>query len=94
MSCPHQNFSASVDVGRVVDESGTLLGRYTVEVRAQCSACGKHLEFQGLPVGVDTHGPTRSVDGLEARLVAEVVDEPAIVSDRIAAIFNLPEGRS
>lgn len=92
MSCPHEVFDAAVAVGRITDESGALLGRYTVELRAHCRACGKHLAFQGLPVGIDTHGPTRSPDGLEARMVAEVVSEPALVTDRVAAIFRMPGG--
>jgi hypothetical protein len=92
MPCEHLEWSASVGVGNITDEGGALLGRRTVEVRVQCAACGLPLEFQGLPIGADTHGPTISVDGLEARLVGIPKGDTLIASGRIAAIFRQPGG--
>lgn len=93
MICEHLDWSASVGVGRIMasDEDPTII-RHTVEVRVECSACGHPLEFQGLPMGIDTHGPTMSPDGLEARLVAVPKGENLLATGRIAAIFRMPEG--
>lgn len=89
MTCEHLNFSASVSVGRVTaSESDETVVRHTVEITVSCAACGHPMEFQGLPVGIDTHGPTMSPDGLEARLVAMPKGEEMLASGRIAAIFR------
>lgn len=94
-NCQHMNFAADVSVGRIVDDDdATKLKRMSVEVRVKCTECGIDLEFQGLPVGIDTHGPTRSVDGLEARLVAVPKDSNMWAGGRVAAIFDLPTGRA
>ncbi len=93
--CPHLHFSANVSVGRVVDDDDpSLLKRLTVEVRVECAECGVALEFQGLPVGIDTHGPTMSPDGMEARLVAMPKGDQLWADGRVAAIFKMPEGRA
>lgn len=92
MSCLHDQFSAIVNVGKLTLNDGTPTGAYVVDVQARCEGCGARLQFEGLPVGVDTHGATRSVDGTEARLRAIIVGDPQIVTDRIQAIFRTPEG--
>lgn len=96
MTCTHENWAATVGVGNIVvsDDDPTVLARRTVEVRVQCAACGVPLEFQGLPVGVDTHGPTISVDGLEARLVAVPKGEKMLAEGRVSAIFRMPGGQA
>lgn len=88
VSCDHLEWAARVDVGNVTDgEDGPVIRR-TVEVRVWCAACQHPLEFQGLPVGIDTHGPTMSVDGLEARLVATPKGTEMLATGRVAAIFR------
>lgn len=95
LRCHHGNFAAQVNVGRIVDDHDpNMLKRLTVEVMVQCTACGVALEFQGLPVGIDTHGPTVSPDGVEARLVAVPKGEVLLASGRVAAIFRSTEGRA
>jgi len=93
--CQHLDFNASVGVGRIMsDVDPEKLLRLSVEVRVECQHCGVSLEFQGLPMGIDTHGPTMSPDGLEARLVAMPKGKGLLAEGRIAAIFRQPEGRS
>lgn len=90
--CLHKEWAAAVGVGNITDEGGSVLGRRTVEVRVHCASCGVALEFQGLPVGVDTHGPTMSVDGCEARLVAVPKGDKLLAEGRVSAIFRRPGG--
>ena len=93
MSCNHDTWSATVAVGNIMaSEDDPTIIRRTVEVRVHCHDCGHPLEFQGLPVGVDTHGPTMSPDGLEARLVAVPKGDQLLATGRIAAIFQAPKG--
>lgn len=91
MSCDHLEFTARVGVGRVTDDHDPAkLLRLTVEVMVECSDCGRSLQFVGLPEGIDTHAPTMSVDGLEARLVAVLQGDALALTDRVSAHFRAP----
>lgn len=89
MTCEHLSWSASVSVGNIMasEEDPTIIRR-TVEVVVACADCHMPLQFQGLPVGIDTHGPTMSPDGLEARLVAVPKGEELLATGRVSAIFR------
>ena len=67
MGCDHNEFRASVNVGRLTDDLGNVTA-YTADVRVSCRACGTPFEFNGLPMGVAVSSSTVSVDGQEARL--------------------------
>ena len=66
--CPHYEFDAKVDVGKLSDIS-TLI----VDLKIVCRECGSRVSFIGLPDGVNFESPTCSVFGLEARLPAKLV---------------------
>ena len=66
--CPHDNFDAQVDVGKLTDIN-TLM----VDLKIVCRECGSRFSFIGLPSGIDFKSPTCSVSGLEARLPAKLV---------------------
>lgn len=84
------NFIAHVDTGRITKGEGGPVTHFTVELRVQCSECGIPLQFVGMPAGIDTHGPTVSVDALEARLVAVTQGGDLSFIDRIGAVFRAP----
>lgn len=95
MSCPHTEFEARAAVGRVVDdETQTTLQNLTIDLSVVCLQCGVPVQFYGLPLGVSTHMPTLSVDGLEARLVGFPQGETMPERKQISAIFHRPEGNS
>ena len=60
--CEHLNFTANVDVNRLVDS-----GRFQADVRIRCVDCGVPMRFIGLPAGLDLNGAAVSVDGTEGR---------------------------
>lgn len=78
MSCPHEDFSAQVDVNRLTSDTGM---RFMADIRIACAVCGERFRFLGLPAGVDTNGATVSVDGTEARLAIGTPETVANILD-------------
>lgn len=66
--CPHANFDAFVDVGRVTarDNDPTVIG-YSAEIRVNCRDCGEPFRWTGVPVGLSPGQPMCSVDHAELR---------------------------
>lgn len=62
-ACKHMNFYASVKVIRMEDS-----GQFMADVSIQCEDCKIPMQFLGLEPGLNLHGATVSIDGLEARL--------------------------
>lgn len=51
---------------------------FMAEISLQCSQCGIHFAFMGLPTGVNMGGAAMSPDGLEARLaITPVLRSPS-----------------
>ncbi len=63
MSCSHENFSANVEINRMLD-TGAFLANVTV----QCSDCCERFVFVGLPQGMSYNEAMMSPFGHEARL--------------------------
>lgn len=61
--CPHEEFSALVNVNRLED-----VRRFQADITIKCDQCGTPFRFIGLPYGVDLNGAAVSPDGTEARL--------------------------
>jgi hypothetical protein len=70
-TCRHENFNASVMVGRLTrDEGGPVIG-YAADVQIQCAQCGLPFRFVGVSAGVHHSEPRVSVDGMELRAPIE-----------------------
>lgn len=66
--CKHEDFDASVGVGRLTETEGGPVTGYMADIRLQCKQCGLPFEFLGLQPGLDTQGATVSIDGQEAHI--------------------------
>lgn len=63
--CPHPDFSAVVNVGRIGEEDPGANGMpraYMCEVCVSCAACGEPFRFIGAPAGLSFTQPMLSVD--------------------------------
>lgn len=61
--CPHENFTAQVNVARITDT-----GRFMADVTIQCAACGSPFHFLGMDAGLHFAKPMVNPDATEARL--------------------------
>lgn len=69
--CAHRDFASAARIGRLTQEAhGPIIG-YAVDFRAWCVNCGAPLCFR-LQRGVHIQGVTMSMDGQEARLMADM----------------------
>jgi hypothetical protein len=71
MTCQHENFTASVKVGRLSKDDGGAVTGYTADVTVRCTQCGLPFRFIGLPAGSHHAEPRVSVDGTELRAPIE-----------------------
>ena len=70
--CEHLTFEADVQINRFEDTQDGANLRCAVDLRVHCVECREFLRF-ALPFGVNlVHGATMSIDGKEARLVADI----------------------
>lgn len=52
-------------------------GRFCLDIRVKCAACGEPFRFLGLPIGLDLSGAAKSADGTEGRFaICPVSQEP------------------
>lgn len=64
-ACPHENFFATVEVGRLTDgEDGPVTG-YIADIRVNCDGCGEPFRWIGVPAGLKPDRPMVSVDETE-----------------------------
>lgn len=68
--CPHEDFSASVEVDRLTSEDGGPITAYSADIRVSCAQCGEQFRFIGVPAGMRPDRPMVSVD--EAELHAPI----------------------
>lgn len=67
--CQHENFVANVEIYRLTSGEGGPVASLSIDVRAECSSCGKPVRFEG-PIGLSIGRgaqPCVSFDGLELR---------------------------
>jgi len=67
-NCPHLNFKAQVDVGRISKVDGGPIEAYQADIKIQCADCNMDFEFVGMPAGNSFEKPMTSMDFIEARL--------------------------
>lgn len=75
-ACPHENFMADVQIGRLQSGKDGPVERFSADVRVECVDCGVKMKFVGLPMGCDLNGACVSVDGTEARLACFPANRP------------------
>ena len=76
MSCTHEDFKATVGVSRLTETDGGPLRSLSIDIRVECSSCGKPVRFEGpigISVGRGAH-PCVSLDGLELRAAGHMGD--------------------
>lgn len=66
--CQHEQFRATVKVGRLTKVEGGPVTGYTADVRIKCANCGLPFQFLGLEPGIDSQGARVDLEGTEARL--------------------------
>ncbi len=66
-NCKHEEFKVQAAVGRLTDEEGGEVKRYTVDIEVHCMQCFMPFRFIGLPGGVSPNQPTVNFDGTELR---------------------------
>lgn len=71
--CPHLDFKANVNVGRLTNDSGAVTD-FVADIKVECLHCKMPFVFKGLPVGVSMHQPMISLDGHELRAPIEPDD--------------------
>lgn len=62
MTCQHTAFSLTSKVASLED-----IGRFMLEVKVNCTECGKAFQFLGLNPGLNLSGASCDLDGLEGR---------------------------
>lgn len=67
-ACPHEDFTARVEVNRLTAEEGGPITGYSADVRVCCAHCDEPFRFIGMRAGLDPRAPACSVDEAEARL--------------------------
>lgn len=81
--CPHEQFRAQVNVGRMLDT-----GKFIADIQIHCVNCEEPFRFIGLPAGVDFERPMVSIDGLELRAPIEPELETRL---HASASFHMPD---
>lgn len=85
--CPHLNFRAEVNVGRLSDgDAGPITG-YVADIQVKCSDCDLKFRFIGIPAGAHFAEPRVSIDGLELRAPLEPATH---VKFQASASYKMP----
>lgn len=67
--CPHENFSAAVEVSRLTgsEESSAPVTGYAADIKVWCGDCGEPFRWIGVQAGLDPRRPMCSADETELR---------------------------
>lgn len=61
--CPHEDFSACVEVNRLTEREGDEApNAYSADIRVSCARCGEPFRWIGLQAGLSGGRPMCSVD--------------------------------
>lgn len=71
MSCPHDTFQVSANVGRLTKGDGGPVTGYTADITVRCTQCNLPFRFIGLPAGTHHSEPRVNLDGTELRAPIE-----------------------
>jgi hypothetical protein len=75
-NCPHENFSAKVDVNRITRGDDGPVYAFAADVAIKCADCGQPFVFLCPDGGVLPDRPAVSVDAQEIRLPLAPADAP------------------
>jgi len=70
-ACPHDDFTARVEVSRLTDTDGGPVARFSADITVGCATCGLPFRWVGLPGGLSPGQPMCSADGLKLRAPIE-----------------------
>lgn len=70
-ACPHEKFTARVEVTRLADREGGPVAGYAADITVGCIDCGLPFAWAGVPGGVSPGQPACSADLLELRAPIE-----------------------
>ena len=82
MACEHPDFIANVAVNRFPET-----GRFSADVKVECSACHEPFRFLGVPGGLSWEVPRVSIDGCELRAPIEPEGEKRLLTN---STFEMP----
>lgn len=80
--CPHEEFSAQVNVNRMLDT-----GRFIAEIHIHCVQCGEKFRFLGVPAGIAWTHPSCSITETELNAPIEPEGETRLQS---SASYEMP----
>jgi hypothetical protein len=61
-ACPHEDFSATVEVNRLTSTEGGPVTAYAADIRVSCADCGEAFRWIGVKAGLMPDRPMVSVD--------------------------------
>ena len=64
-ACPHEDFEAWVEVGRITSGEGGPVSAFMADIRVNCSQCKEPFRWVGVPAGLKPDRPMVSVDETE-----------------------------
>lgn len=65
--CPHEDFSAVVDVNRLTEGGSDIVG-YSADLRISCTYCGERFRFIGVKAGLMPSEPRCNITEDELRI--------------------------
>ena len=90
-ACQHENFAASVKVGRLSQGDGGPITGYAADIMVKCAQCGLPFRFIGLAAGNHYAEPRVSVDGTALRAPIEPAEHERFAAS--ASYSPPPRGR-
>lgn len=82
-SCPHMNFAASVQVGRLTEDDEVTVKAYVADIRVKCADCDQLFRFRHNAFGSSPDFATVSVDSEEMRAPIEPAYVPEILGQPV-----------
>lgn len=61
-ACPHENFTASVEVNRLTASDDDAVIGYSADITVNCIDCGEPFRWTGLQAGLSPQRPMCSID--------------------------------
>jgi hypothetical protein len=66
-ACPHENFTATVEINRLTNDPGTAVIGYNADIKVRCADCDEPFRWVGVQAGLSPARPMCSVGETELR---------------------------